>query len=216
MNKIQEGIYREGKNLYTENLATGERHFEETILRANGIEYRQWDPRSSKLATSIIKGMACMINRSSKVLYLGASHGYTASFVSDIAKDGFVYAIDFAPRVVRDLVFVCEKKSNMAPILADAKKPETYYHYASPVDVVYQDVAQKNQTEIFLKNTSTFLRKNGYGYLAIKARSIDSTKQPKKIFMDVRAELEESLRIIDQRLLEPFQRDHCMFLCARK
>ncbi|MBI2142254.1 fibrillarin-like rRNA/tRNA 2'-O-methyltransferase [Candidatus Woesearchaeota archaeon] len=178
--------------------------------------YRYWDPRSSKLATAILKGMSCPIRKDSKVLYLGAAHGYTTSFVADIANQGLVAAIDFAPRVVRDLVFAAEKIKNMAPMLADANRPESYYHYVPAADIVYQDIAQKNQAEIFLKNTSLFLKKGGYGLVAIKARSIDTTKEPKKIYMQVRAELEKNIRIIDSRQLEPFQKDHCMFLCRKE
>lgn len=216
MNPVFEGIFREGKYLYTESLVPDSRHFEEPTVRLAGKEYRQWDARSSKLASSILKGMKSAFLKSSRVLYLGASHGYTASYVSDIASNGFVYAIDFAPRVVRDLVFVVEKRKNMAALLADAKKPESYYHYIAPVDIVFQDIAQKNQVEIFLKNVNLFLRKPGFAYLALKARSIDSAKDPKKIYQEVRRQLEEEMKIIDYRLLDPFQKDHCMFLCTKR
>ena len=199
MKELQEGIFTENRRLFTK-----------------GKEgYNQWDARSSKLAASILKGMSCPIRKDSKVLYLGAAHGYTASFVADIAHQGFVVAIDFAPRVVRDLIFAAEKKANMAPLLADANRPETYYHYAQAADVVYQDISQKNQAEIFLKNTNLFLKKDCYAFLALKARSIDTAKEPKKVFREVRAELEKSIKIIDSRQLEPFQKDHCMFLCRK-
>ncbi len=200
MKELQEGVYMDNRKLFTKD----------------NDGYRYWDPRSSKLATSILKGMSCPIKKDSKVLYLGAAHGYTASFVADIAKEGLVVAIDFAPRVVRDLVFASEKIKNMTAILADANRPESYYHYAPAADIVYQDIAQKNQVEIFLKNTNLFLKKNGYGFLAIKARSIDTTQEPRKVFREARAELEKSVKIIDSRQLEPFQKDHCMFLCRKE
>ncbi len=214
--ELQEGVYREGKLLFTENLAKGCRHFQETIVHENNREYRQWDARSSKMASAMIKGMKCPVKKNTKILYLGASHGYTVSYISDIAKDGFIFAVEFAPRVFRDFTFMAEKRKNVAPILDDANKPETYYHYLMPVDIVYQDIAQKNQVEIFLKNVNLFLKKDGLAFIALKARSIDTTKEPRKIYNEVRAELSQHLKVLEQRTLEPFQRDHCMFICKTK
>ena len=62
----------------------------------------------------------------------------------------------------------------------------------------------------------SFLKNDGYALLAVKARSIDVTKQPKQIFKEVREKLEKNLIIIDYRELEPFQKDHCMFICKKK
>src|SRR4030042_1392825 len=81
------------------------------------------------------------------------------------------------------------------------------------VDDVYQDIAQKNQVEIFLKNCDAFLKKGGFGLLAVKARSVDVTKHPKEIFREVRRQLEQSsMVIVDYRELEPFERDHAFLL----
>ncbi len=216
MKQISEGVYQRNRLLYTENLAKGTVHFQETLATEDGREYRQWDARSSKLASAMLKGMKSPITLSSKILYLGASHGFTPSYVSDIARNGFVFAVEFSPRVLRDLIFVAEKRKNMTAILADANKPESYYHYLTPVDIVYQDIAQKNQLEIFLKNVNLFMKDTGFGFLALKARSVDTTKEPRKIYQEVKAELSQYMRILDYRTLEPFQKDHCMFLCTKK
>ena len=101
-------------------------------------------------------------------------------------------------------------------MLADANKPDELKQRISAVDVIYQDVAQKNQIEIFLKNIGLFLKNEGYALLAVKARSIDVTKQPKQIFNEVTEKLEKELKIIDYREIEPFQKDHCMFICKKK
>jgi len=61
-----------------------------------------------------------------------------------------------------------------------------------------------------------FLKKDGYALLAVKARSIDVAKKPKQIFAEVRQKLEKEVIIIDYRDLEPFQLDHCMFICKKK
>ena len=68
---------------------------------------------------------------------------------------------------------------------------------------------------VFLKNVNMFLKDGGYGLLAVKARSVDVTKNPKQIFREFRAQLEKNLAIIDYRELEPFQKDHCMFICKK-
>lgn len=216
------GFYTDGKRLFTRSLAPGHRPFDERVVKDEGKEYRQIDARKSKLAASVVKGISQIgVKPGDIVLYLGASHGYTPSFMSDIigdGNDGFMFALDFAPRVVRDLVFVSEKRPNMAPIMADANKPETYFHKVMMVDYVYQDIAQKNQAEIFIKNCKIFLKKDGFAFLAVKSRSVDIAKNPKKVFNSVRDQIEKSglFTIVDYRELDPLEKDHCVFVCKRK
>ena len=176
------------------------------LYTLNGIEYREWDAFKSKLAASVLKGSPNIgIRKNDAVLYLGSSSGTTVSHVSDIVgNEGAVFAVDIAPRVMRDLVFLCYKRKNIIPILADANKIAELKERVSAVDVVYQDVAQKNQVEIFLKNVGLFLKDGGYALLAVKSRSIDVTRKPKQIFKEVKEKLEKSLTIIDCRELEPF------------
>lgn len=228
----QEGRRRQ---LYTINLVPGSNVYGERLLRQNEVEYREWDVSKSKLASTILKGSPNIgIKKGDFVLYLGSASGTTVSHVSDIVgNDGLVFAVDIAPRVMRDLIFLCYKRKNIAPILADAAKVNILRERISAVDVIYQDVAQKGQLDIFLKNIDLFLKDDGYALLALKARSIDVTKNPKQIFKEVREtlenykfsgprksegfsrELEKALAIIDCRELEPFQKDHCMFVCKK-
>src|SRR3989344_3636362 len=200
--------------LATENITPNKKFFDEKLMKIDGIEYREFNPFRSKLAAAILKKISIVpIKEKDIVLYLGASHGYTSTYVSDIIKkDGIIFCIDFSARVVRDLLFVCEERKNMIPILASANKPKTYKERITKVDVIYQDVAQKNQVEILLKNLE-FLKPKGYVLIAIKARSIDVTKQPKKIYMEVEEKLREKLKIIDKKELDPFQKDHIFFVC---
>jgi fibrillarin-like pre-rRNA processing protein len=210
---------RQRKVLYTRNLTPGKSFFAEELVKESGIEYRSWDVTRSKLGAAIKKGISQTgFKEGDVVLYLGASHGFTPSFVSDIVGEkGFVFCLDVAPRVVRDLVFVCDMRENMAPLLADANHPEQYKELVSPeVDVVFQDISQRNQVQIFLKNCDYYLKKGGFGVLALKARSIDVTKRPKEIFDTVRRELERHITIVDYRELEPFEKDHAFFVCKKK
>lgn len=208
---------KRGYKLFTLNITPGLKFFDEELINTNGQEFRYFDARRSKLAASIQKGISQIgINEGNFILYLGASHGYTTSFVSDIITEkGLIFALDFAPRVVRDLVFLCEQRKNIAPILADANHPESYASRLTLVDIVFQDVAQRNQAEIFLKNCDMFLKKEGFGLLAVKSRSIDITKRPKQIYNEIKAKLEKKLTIVDFRVLDPFQKDHCMFIVKK-
>ena len=207
-------IHTDGKHLYTQSLVPGKSPFDEKRVRDGNEEYREFEPTRSKLAAAIANGTTNTgIRKNSIVLYLGISHGYTASFISDmIGKDGLIFGIDPAPRVVRDLVFLSQDRNNIVPILADANHPEEYATRICLPDVLIQDVAQRNQAEIFLKNCKTLLKQGGYALLAVKARSIDARKKSKQIFEEVRNMVEKELTVIDFRSLEPFERDHCMII----
>src|SRR3989338_2505182 len=206
------------RQLYTVNLVQGQKAYDEKLVMQDGTEYREWDAFKSKLAATILKGSPNTgLRKNAVALYLGSASGTTVSHVSDIVgSEGLVFAVDIAPRVMRDLIFLCYKRKNIAPILADANKTDLLKERICTVDAVYQDVAQKNQVEIFLKNVDLFLKNGGYALLTVKARSIDVTKNPKQIFKEVKEKLEKTLTIIDYRELQPFQKDHCMFICKKR
>ena len=205
------------KQLYTQNIVAGKNVYGERLITQDGVEYREWDAYKSKLAAAILKGSPnAGIRKNDVVLYLGSASGTTLSHVSDIVgNDGFVFAVDIAPKVMRDMVFLCYQRKNIAPILGDAGKTAELKERISMVDVIYQDVAQKNQLDIFLKNARLFLKNDGYALLAVKSRSIDVTKKPRQIFREVKEILEKNMAIIDYRELEPFQKDHYMFICKK-
>ena len=205
------------RKIYTKNLIPGKQVYGERLVREKGTEYREWNPNRSKLAAAIAKGASNIgIRSGSTVLYLGCSTGTTVSHVSDmVGLDGGVFGVDPAPVVMREFVFMAEERKNVAPILADANKPEEYADKMMEVDVVFQDIAQRNQTEIFLKNLR-FLKKGGFGLLAVKSRSIDITKKPKQIFNEVRLELEKHITVVDYKMLDPFEKDHCMIIVKKK
>ncbi|MBU0460149.1 MAG: fibrillarin-like rRNA/tRNA 2'-O-methyltransferase [Nanoarchaeota archaeon] len=221
--KIQEHklfeIYQEarGKRIFTKSILPGITHFDERILRDKSDEYREFDPKRSKLAAMIMKGCTNMgIRKDNVILYLGSSHGYTPSFVSDIVgEDGLIFGIDPAPRVMRDFVFLAEKRKNLVPILADANHPEQYQDKICQADIVYQDVAQRNQADIFIRNCQLYLKKGGYGLLAVKARSIDIKKKPKQIFIEIRTQLDKIFTVIDYKTLDPFEKDHCLIIIKK-
>ncbi|MBS1266174.1 MAG: Fibrillarin-like rRNA/tRNA 2'-O-methyltransferase [Candidatus Woesearchaeota archaeon] len=220
MKEIFPGVFEKRKGrkrfLYTENLVVGETVYSERTIIRNRTEYRQWDPHKSKLAAAITKGLSQFnFGQGDSVLYLGSSTGTTVSHVSDIVKSkGRVFALDSAPRMMRELVFLARKRNNIIPILADAAHPKQYFHKIKLPDFLYQDIAQKHQAEVFLDNLK-LVKNEGFGILCVKARSIDITKKPRIIFEEVRKKLEKHVKIVDKRLLKPFQKDHILFVCKK-
>lgn len=210
-------LFTDGKNIYTQSLAPGKAPFDERIFNEHGKEFREFDPTRSKLSAMIKKGCTNVgIRKNDVVLYLGVSHGYTASFISDIiGNEGFLFGLDPAPRVMRDFVFLAEDRKNLVPLLADANHPEEYVARVCAADIIYQDIAQRNQVDIFRRNCKLFLKKGGYGLLSIKARSVDISKKPRDIFEESRKALEKEMTVIDYRILDPFEKDHCMIIVKK-
>jgi fibrillarin-like pre-rRNA processing protein len=200
----------DAKTILTKNLTPGKAVYGEKLVQSSDTEYRIWDPHRSKLAAYILGGGKTMpIQSDSRVLYLGAASGTTASHVSDIAAKGLVYCIEFSARVARDLIPVCESRKNMVPILADANQPSRYSHIVNEADVIYQDVAQKNQTEIFAKNAGKFLKDGGIGVLMLKAKSIDIAEKSESLFRLATDSLQgKGFTVIETVNLMPYQKDH--------
>jgi fibrillarin-like pre-rRNA processing protein len=194
----------------TRNYSPGEHVYGEALRTIDGVEYRMWNPRRSKLAALILNHCSVMpIKPNSKVLYLGAGNGTTASHVSDIATKGTLYCVEFSSRAFRDLLEVSKSRKNMFPILESAFYPERYKTLVGPVDVIYQDVSQRDQAQAFIANAKQFLNKSGFGIFMIKSRSIDMTRAPESVFKEVIKHLKSSgFQIIDRIRLEPYTKDH--------
>ncbi len=209
---LEDGTQR----LATKNLAPGRTVYGERLVRYGEAEYRLWDPYRSKLAAGILKGLQNIpIKPGSRVLYLGAASGTTASHVSDIVGlDGHVYCVEFAARAIRELVNnVCIYRSNMSPILGDARTPENYARIVGKVDNIYCDVAQPQQAKILADNADIFLEKNGWIMLAIKAQSIDVTKEPSEVYKrEIETLRERGFEIKETVHLEPYDKAHAMIV----
>lgn len=208
-------IRRDSDKIYTRSLRPGTKVYGERLVQTDDGEYREWSYRRSKLAAYIMLGGEHVpISPGSNVLYLGAASGTTASHVSDIVDSGMVYCVEYSQRSFRDLVKVCDVRKNMIPLLGDASLPDTYGFAVGDVDVVYQDVAQKRQAEMFISNMERFSA--DHGMLCIKARSEDVTLPPAAVFKAVRRELEDSgLNVLDMMTLDPYEKDHAMAVVGR-
>ena len=212
------GVYLVNGRLATKNLAPGCRVYGEKLVNEGGEEFRMWDLYRSKLAAAIHKGLKEMpIKPGSTVLYLGAATGTTASHVSDIVGgEGAVYCVEFAQRSMRDLLSVCEKRGNMFPIMGDARMPAEYSEGVEKADVVYQDVAQPDQDDIFIRNSRLFLKKGGWGMIAIKSQSIDVTRQPEKVFEEFVRNVSPEIDVREQIGLAPYDLEHLFITGTRK
>jgi len=176
--------------------------------------WRRWDASRSKLGATFEHGLDTGLSGGDGVLYLGAANGTTVSHVADFA--GPTYAVEFAPRPVRDLLGVVEDRSNLFPLLKDARKPETYAHVVeSGLDAIVQDVATRGQADVALANRQ-FLADEGRFVGAIKARSEDVTREPEDVFADVLARLREGYEVLETERLEPYHDDHLAVVATPK
>ena len=113
-------------------------------------EYRVWNPFRSKLAAGILGGLDDIhISPGRKVLYLGAASGTSVSHVADVVgPEGAVYAVEFSHRSGRDLIGMARRRTNVVPIVEDARHPMKYRMLVPMVDVIFADVAQPDQARI--------------------------------------------------------------------
>jgi len=207
MKEIFEGVYKENNKIFTKNLLPGRNVYGEKIIKIGGDEFRAWNPYRSKASAAILKGLKFFpFKNKSRILYLGVANGTTASHFSDIVIDGIIYGVEIAFKPMKKFVKLCEERKNMLPIMGDASKPEEYEKLVEKIDFLYQDIAQKNQIEIFTKNIEKFSPK--YGMIMVKARSIAVNQKPKKIFEEVRKKLEKNYEIIEMIELSPYAKDH--------
>ena len=182
---------------------------------ATKVEYRVWNPFRSKLAAAILGGIDHLwIQPGSKVLYIGAAAGTSVSHVSDIVgPTGAVYAVEFSHRPGRDLLGVAKQRTNIIPIIEDARHPLKYRMLIGMVDTIFADVAQPDQARIVAYNASFFLKNGGHAVIAIKASCIDSTAAPEAVFRREVGKLQqENFKPLEQLTLEPYERDHAVVI----
>jgi fibrillarin-like pre-rRNA processing protein len=200
-------LQHEGK-LYTEDLEGGRSIHGERLMVLDGRTWREWVPWRSKMAAyTRKKGLPSMGGRT--LLYLGAAQGTTVSHLSDLMPDGTIYAIEVSPAAFAPLSALSKRRSNMVPIMGDGFRPETYRMMVGSADAIYQDVAQKDQLGMFVRNASMFIGKGGRGMLMLKARSVDVTADPQSVAERTARGLREAgFEVLDMTDLDPFQKDH--------
>lgn len=208
--------------LVTRNMVPGESVYGEKRISVDDpaeegkkLEYRVWNPFRSKLAAAVLGGVDNIwIKPGAKVLYLGAASGTSVSHVSDIVgPTGVVYAVEFSHRSGRDLINMAKKRTNVVPIVEDARMPLKYRMLVGMVDVVFADVAQPDQARIVSLNSSYFLKVGGHFVISIKASCIDSTAAPEAVFAaEVNKLKKDNFKPQEQVTLEPYERDHAVVI----
>ncbi|ESQ43271.1 hypothetical protein EUTSA_v10015376mg, partial [Eutrema salsugineum] len=186
--------------LVTKNLFPNEAIYNEEgipVQNEDGseVEYRVLNPLHSKLAAAILCGLDNIwIKPGAKVLYLGAGNGTTVSYVSDIVgPEGCVYAVGFSEKSGTDLVNMAKKRTNVVPIIEDARHPANTEY----------------QVNLMALNASYFLKPGGHFMIFIKASCIDSTITAEAVFQnEVKKMQAEEFKPAEQVTLEPYEREH--------
>jgi rRNA 2'-O-methyltransferase fibrillarin len=143
---------------------------------------------------------------------LGAASGTTVSHCSDlVGPEGTVYAVEFSHRSGRDLINMAKRRTNVIPIVEDARYPLKYRMLVGMVDVIFADVAQPDQARIVGHNASYFLKNGGHFVISIKANCIDSTAAPEAVFASEIKKLQTmDFKPNEYVTLEPYERDHAV------
>ncbi len=183
--------------------------------QTNNLLAKGWQPERSKIKAAIENGLSESYLKVNKILYLGAAHGYTITHLYDqYTNQVEIYAVEKSPEMMRAFMPVVQDLPTVLPVLADANAPDSFAHYIdTDVDVVFQDIAQKDQVGIFLANCKRFLSTHGVGLLALKAPAVNSSAEPAAIFAETRERLEqESMTVVQEISLEPHQKHHRLYV----
>ncbi|MCP2506923.1 MAG: fibrillarin-like rRNA/tRNA 2'-O-methyltransferase [Candidatus Thalassarchaeaceae archaeon] len=220
------GIRREGRNFWTRNAVKGVSVRKEKRKRDGRNEWRHWNTTKSKISASLLRtkkdprdllpevGQTC--------LYLGASVGGTVSHIHDCVcgsgnhHRGKIFAVDISPRMMRDLVQLCDKRPGIFPILADARNiSELSPFIQKKVDWLHQDLSIADQAKTFIKVSEAFLKRDGVALLSLKGASERNSEGDMKIrFQNAKTIIESSrLEIIEIIDLKGLEEQHILFNC---
>lgn len=210
------GVYRHGRDLFTENLDPGHRTYGEDLRHEGDREFRRWDPFRSKLAGWLLKQPPPLPEGPVRsVLYLGGAHGTTVSHLSDLWPSAEIFVVEKSPTVFAPLLALARRRTNLLPLLADAQLPERYAADVGRVDLLYQDVAQRDQTGLFLENARVALRPGGTGLLMLKVRSVTHTRPVGRIVAEARSALRSGgFPVGEATDLRPYSKEHAALAFA--
>jgi fibrillarin-like pre-rRNA processing protein len=214
---VWNGVFREGRDLYTVNAEPGVRVYGETLRVASGVEYRLWDPFRSKLAALLLRGAPeDLFGPVRRLLYLGGAHGTTVSHLSDLFPEAMIFVVEKSPTSFAPLLALSRRRRNLLPLLADAQLPERYRADVGEVDFLYQDVAQRNQAGILVENARACLRTGGRGVLMLKVRSVTQRRSAAAVVTEARTELGRGgVQVRREAPLTPFSREHVALTFGR-
>ena len=211
-------VFRDGRDLYTVNGEPGVRLRGEALKVVDGVEYRLWDPFRSKLAALLTNGAPeGALAPPRRALYLGAAHGTTPSYLADLWPRAEIFVVEKSPTAFVQLLALARRRPNLYPLLADAHLPERYRAEVGEAEFLYQDVAQRDQAEIFRENADACLTPKGRGILMLKVRSVTQRRPGAIVVREARRVLDGAgLRVEAEVPLAPFSKDHAALLAVRR
>ena len=197
------GVYTDGRNYYTLS-RYGDSVYGERVIHDKRGFYHLWNQHRSKLCAAMHLKLRNFPFSDEVVLYLGASTGTTVSHVSDIA--GRVYAVEISSISMLRLLHLAEQRDNIFPILADARNMKNFAVFVSSPSVIYQDISQRDQVDIFIRNMEYF--DPDWGFLMLKTRTIDMRRRPRDILIETQNRIRKHFNIIEIIDISRFQKDH--------
>ncbi len=213
LNSFPVEIVRQKNFLYTVS-KYGKAVYGEKIRKTGEGYLREWNPKRSKVAAAILKKLSELpLRQASSVLYLGAASGTTVSHFSDICRSGKIFAVEKAYDPFVKLLDLADSRDNIYPIIEDAGQIERYSFFINRVDFIYQDIAQRNQVQIF-NNAAAYFSEARDAMLVIKVRAISSKGSEKDILLKEASKI-SGFRVIETIDLSPYSRSNYMLRLRR-
>ena len=167
-----------------------------------------WNPYHSKLSAYLAAGgQNWPFGNNSKVLYLGSAEGNTISYLCEICKTNTITAVDISAIAMAELLVLAKNKENIIPCLNDAHFPERYRIQANNPEIIYQDIAQNDQVDIFIRNCKYFKPK--YAFLMLKTQSIAGKN--KDIFKDTEKKLKNIFEKVETVNINKWAKGHSAY-----
>ena len=171
-------------------------------------KWETWNPYHSKLSAYLAAGGENWpFKANSKILYLGSAEGNTISYLCEICKTNTITAVDISAVAMAELLVLAKNKENIIPCLNDAHFPERYRIQANNPEIIYQDIAQNDQVDIFIRNCKYFKPK--YAFLMLKTQSIAGKN--KDIFKDTEKKLENIFEKVETVNINKWAKGHSAY-----
>jgi len=167
-----------------------------------------WNPYHSKLSAYLMAGgKNWPFKKNSKILYLGSAEGNTIRYLSEICLINNITAVEISAVAMAELLVLAKKKENIIPCLNDAHFPEKYRIQANNPEIIYQDIAQNDQVDIFIRNCNYFKPK--CAFLMLKTQSISGKN--KTIFENTEKELNKIFKNVEIININKWAKGHSAY-----
>ncbi|KAL1808451.1 hypothetical protein ACET3Z_025441 [Daucus carota] len=179
------------------------------------VEYREWDPFKSRLASAILSGIQNMwIKPGSRVLILYSrddqQFGITISHISDIVgPQGMVYVVETETSNHDTLLNMADKRGNIVPIVyCMSPDPMRYRMLINMVDVMFAAPDRPEEVHMAYLNSQYFLKTGGHYMLYVQGHTMESTNRGDGLFSSMSKVVQVQYQRMEQVTLEPFDREH--------